>query len=40
MKVTVIKGPHFEQRLAQAHELLYRIVSKEVSEKQNERKSS
>jgi hypothetical protein len=39
LKVTVIKGPHFEERKAQAQELIYRIISKEVS-KENERKGA
>jgi hypothetical protein len=39
LKVTVIKGPHFEERKAQAQEVLYQHLSKEVS-KENERKGA
>ncbi|CAG9608017.1 hypothetical protein NEOCIP111885_01709 [Pseudoneobacillus rhizosphaerae] len=30
MKVTIIKGPLFEQRKEQAYELLYKIIQEEV----------
>jgi hypothetical protein len=33
MKVTIIKGPLFEQRKEQAYELLYKIIKDEVKEK-------
>lgn len=39
MKITIIKGPRFEQCKAEAQELLYRELAKEVS-KENERKGA
>jgi hypothetical protein len=30
MKVTIIKGPHFEQAEKRAHELLFKIILKET----------
>jgi hypothetical protein len=30
MKVTIIKGPMFEQRKEQAQELLYKVIRSEV----------
>ena len=40
MKVTIIKGPQFEQVEKRAHELLYKIISKEVQEANNQRKGA
>lgn len=40
MKVTIIKGPLFEEREKQAHELLYKIISKKVNENASQQKIS
>lgn len=34
MKVTIIKGPLFEEREKQAHELLYRAIAKKMNEEE------
>lgn len=36
MKVTIIKGPHFEERQKKAYEMLYHIISKKAAEEKNE----
>jgi hypothetical protein len=34
LKVTIIKGPHFEQAEKKAHELLYKSILKEAKTEQ------
>jgi hypothetical protein len=39
MKVTIIKGPLYEQREKQAHELLARMISQKVQQSKDSKAS-
>lgn len=40
LKVTIIKGPMYAEREKQAHELLYKIISKKVNNESSTKKVS
>lgn len=40
MKIKIIKGPLFAEREKQAHELLYKIINKQIKEEKNKEKVS